>query len=137
MKRHPAMWIITIIMVLCTIYVLSASAQTFSTDRMPFDMSIESKYTYPLEIAVMLLILTGIMAVADFYCFRFLFAYTERNRSVCNNWCFAAWIMGLLIFVYGFTSFGGTWAYFLAVTLPPLITWFITSPKIQIAGDSW
>lgn len=138
-QHHPGMLIVTVLMVLCTAFIMASAYATFVTNHLPFALGHvpNGLKTYPAETGVLLVILAALMTTADFYCLRVLYAHTENDRAMCNGFCFAAWLVGLAVFMYGLSTQALTWAYFFALTLPPFICWLATSPKISVAGDAW
>lgn len=139
-KHHPGMVAVTTIMILCTAFVIASAFWTFATHHMPFALQHvpNGLATYPAETGVMLCALGAVLVAADIYCLKMLYTPSERTRTICNYLCFAAWLIGLAVFMYGMSTQALTWLYFFGLTLPPIAGWLATAPKmLSVAGDQW
>ena len=136
-SHHTGIVILTAIMIGVTAFVFASAATTIFTNHMPFGIEQLDTPTYPLEMAISLLILGAVMGAADIACIRFIYHPTEAARNLSNNLCFAAWLVALGVFIYGLTTETTTVMYFLLLTLPPMLLWFQTSPSTAVEGDAW
>lgn len=136
-KHRTELVILTAVMIGVTVFVFFAALTALRTDQMPFGIQRLPVGTYPLEMAVSLFILGAVMTAADMSCMRLLARPQETARNLCNSLCFAAWLIALGVFICGLSTKSITAAYFLIITLPPMLTWFLTSPDTSVQGDAW
>lgn len=137
-KSHQTgLIILTALMIGVTAFVFASAATTIFTNHMPFGIERMDGPVYPIEMAVALLVLGAVMTAADVACIRLVYHPDETARNLCNNLCFASWMVALGVFIYGLTTQTETVMYFLLLTLPPMLLWFHTSPSTAVEGDAW
>lgn len=124
----------TVCMLVITVIALFAGVYALSNNELPLGMSYTPNAN-PIEVGVILTVLTGLLVLADIGLITFL--WKGRLRAVANIASFAAWVCALLVFVWGTAFVGAEWLYVVLLALPPLITWIITGPSIEVAGDTW
>lgn len=133
MKR-PSVTIFTIIMIACTAFIWGTAIWTFQSRQLPMEM--ESAYNFnPDGVGVLLLLAAAAMTVCSVY--MILYMGNGKWRQAANRSALAAWVLMLAVFAAATSSGGYGWIYFLAVTIPPLLCLFATSPAINIPGEQW
>lgn len=133
-KNRTLLVVMTVCMLVLTVIAAMSGIYALSRNELPLGMSY-SENANPTEIGVILIILTGLLVLADIG----LVVYLTRGklRALANISSFAGWVCSLLVFIWG-TAFGGAeWLIAIAISLPPLITWIISGPSIEVAGDTW
>lgn len=135
MKNNRTLLVVmTVCMLAITVVSVLSGIYALSTHSLPLDMKYVS-WANPTEVGVILIILAGLLITADLGLLSYLMG--RKYRAVANIASFAAWVCALLVFVWGTTSVGAEWMLFFVLTLPPLITWIITGPSLEKAGDAW
>lgn len=132
--RRPSYFVLAVILAVVTVFVWSTGAWTFENNQLPFDM--EQAYHSNPTAAGWLTIACATALTINCVCLC-MYIYDQKWRSTAYRASFFAWMIGLLLFVYGTGSQGIEWVYMLVVTIPPFLSWFATSPSIEIAGEQW
>lgn len=126
--------VMMVCMLVITIIALFAGIYALSNNMLPLGMSYTPNAN-PIEIGVILIVLAGLLVLADIGLLTFL--AKRRLRALANISSFAAWVCALLVFTWGTAFVGAEWLYVVLLSAPPLITWIATGPSLEVAGDTW